>query len=491
MIAPRFSIVIPTRERPHTLEHTLATCTAQEGDLEIVVSDNFSEPRTREIVEGCGDARVRYARTPALLAMTDSLEFAVAQARGEFVIIQGDDDGLLAHAVPVIDKVLRETGTPLLRWDCAVYNWPDLSNPHFRPNALLLPLTQTRRGHALHAMNTRDTIRAAANGHASYSDLPVIYNAAIRRDLLDALRARTGRAFKTRTPDVYGAFAVAALVDSYQSLRAPLGICGRSGASTGVARHFSKKGSPIDNDFRRLNEAAGLYLHPWVPDLPPIASAVADAFLWARAELFPGDAAMTLDRAQLVRNCLREMDVDTADEWNEVRASFRAALADDDALLAWFEGEYGTTDHAALPRTHRAHDWRRCGEGYMHLDASAFGARNVTDVAALCERLLGYNLEGLPYAPADVTGDGSALSALQEKEACIQRLAQMCKDLEQQLIANARGRADAESHLALQGAAIEKQHGHILDLSARLRMKGLRNLVRKIVNRIVPPRAAR
>src|SRR5438552_8881403 len=143
MPRPRFSIVIPTRDRPKTVVSTLATCLAQNWqDVEIVVSDNGTSARTAELVRARNDPRVRYVRTPAPLAMTDSLEFAVAQATGEYVIIQGDDDGLLRHALPVIDEVLKATATPLLRWECAVYNWPDVSNPHFKRNALLLPLSK-------------------------------------------------------------------------------------------------------------------------------------------------------------------------------------------------------------------------------------------------------------------------------------------------------------------------------------------------------------
>src|SRR5262249_26316343 len=119
MKVPRFSIVIPTRERPSTLEYTLASCLAQDGDFEAVVSDNCTGPATRELVERIADVRVRYIRTPEVLAMTDSLEFAVSHARGEYVVMQGDDDGLLRHALPVIDAIIRMTGAPLLRWDCA------------------------------------------------------------------------------------------------------------------------------------------------------------------------------------------------------------------------------------------------------------------------------------------------------------------------------------------------------------------------------------
>ena len=363
--------------------------------------------------------------------MTDSLEFAVSHARGEYVVMQGDDDGLLRHALPEIDTIIRATGARLLRWDCAVYNWPDLRNTHFRPNALLVPLTQRRAGHALHALDSRDMMRAVANGHASYSDLPVIYNAAVRRGLFDQLRVRTGRVFKTRTPDVYVAFALVALVDKYHSLRAPLSVCGRSGDSTGVARHFSKKGSLIDENFRRLNAAAGLHLHPWVPDLPPIVSAVADAFLWAKSDLFPDDASVTLDRQLMVKNCLREMEIDTADEWREVQASCRSALADAPDLLRWFEGEYGGTDFATLPRPNRAHHWQRYGVDHLHFDAATFGVRDVDAAADLCERLLGYKQTAA--VRLEDAGRKDSLTELQEKEAVIQRLHVANTDLQDQL----------------------------------------------------------
>ena len=506
MTTPRFSIVIPTRERPHTLEHTLNTCLAQTGDFEIVVSDNWSGPQTRELVEAHRDSRIRYVRTPAMLAMTDSLEFAVQHARGEYVIIQGDDDGLLRHALPVIDQILKVTNAPVLRWESAVYNWPDLRNAHFWPDSLLLPLTQSGTGHALYALNSRDMIRAAANGDTSYSDLPVIYNAAIRRDLLDSLRARTGRVFKTRTPDVYAAFAVTALVDRYYSLRAPLGICGRSGASTGVARHFCKKGSPIDRDFRQLNEAAGLHLHPWVPDLPPLPSAVADAFLWAKAELFPDDTDVSLDRRRLVSQCLRETEVDSAEEWRDVQASCRQALADSPELLAWFESEYGELDYTTLPRPNRDHHWNRYGEGHLHLNAAGFGVRNIAAAADLCEQLLGYQQDGLAFSLQERDRVSTPLSELQEKETLIGHLHTACEELRRdaqekdalihRLHTACEDRVqDVRDHsvelnrclaeLAVKQSQLERQQQVISELTARLHESEQRGLKRWFSARVL------
>ena len=83
MATPRFSVVIPTRQRANTLRHTLQTCLAQDyDDYEIVVCDNFSSPETRQVVDDCASERIVYLRTSRPLAMSVNWELAVEQARG-------------------------------------------------------------------------------------------------------------------------------------------------------------------------------------------------------------------------------------------------------------------------------------------------------------------------------------------------------------------------------------------------------------------------
>ena len=63
MTTPRFSVVIPTRQRANTLRHTLQTCLASDfDDYEIVVCDNCSSPETRQVVEEAASRRVVYVR---------------------------------------------------------------------------------------------------------------------------------------------------------------------------------------------------------------------------------------------------------------------------------------------------------------------------------------------------------------------------------------------------------------------------------------------
>src|SRR5580698_6500214 len=87
----KFSVVIPTRERPATLRHCLRTCLNQNfDDYEVIVSDNGSIAATREVVDEAASPKVRYVKTPEPLSLASSWEFAVSHAWGEYVLLIGD-----------------------------------------------------------------------------------------------------------------------------------------------------------------------------------------------------------------------------------------------------------------------------------------------------------------------------------------------------------------------------------------------------------------
>src|SRR2546425_369092 len=68
-----------------------------------------------------------------------------------------------------------------------------------------------------------------------YTTLPMIYNAVVHRDLIAALRSKTGCVFANNCPDVYSGFAFGYLAGTYLSVDAPMTVAGLSGNSTGVA----------------------------------------------------------------------------------------------------------------------------------------------------------------------------------------------------------------------------------------------------------------
>jgi len=148
MPKPRFSVVIPTRERAKYLDYAIRSCLAQSfGDLEIIVADNCSSASTRETVERHPDQRIRYLRSDQSLAMSANWERGLQAATGEYVTVLGDDDALLLHALADADSLLRSTHSEALRWTCAHYRWPDVA-PELAPNLFLIPTSSEACGRA-------------------------------------------------------------------------------------------------------------------------------------------------------------------------------------------------------------------------------------------------------------------------------------------------------------------------------------------------------
>lgn len=92
----KFSVLLPTRNRLEYLRHAVETVRRQDyADWEIVVSDNCSEDDIETYVRALADERVRYVRTSGFVPVTDNWNNALAQATGDYVVMLGDDDGLL------------------------------------------------------------------------------------------------------------------------------------------------------------------------------------------------------------------------------------------------------------------------------------------------------------------------------------------------------------------------------------------------------------
>jgi len=61
----------PTRERSDVLEKSLITVTSQDyGNLEVIVSDNYSCDDTEDVVRSTNDARVKYINTGKRVSMS-------------------------------------------------------------------------------------------------------------------------------------------------------------------------------------------------------------------------------------------------------------------------------------------------------------------------------------------------------------------------------------------------------------------------------------
>lgn len=383
MSSPRFSVVVPTRERAATLRSCLRTCLAQDfDDYEIIVCDNFSSPETAEVVNELAHPRLRYVRAPEPLAMSANWELALSHATGEYILLLGDDDGLLSHALREIDAIARRTGARAIRWSPAVYTWPNVALDG-QANYLCLSLVRHLR-----ERNGREAIRAVLES-LDYSALPMLYtNAVVHREIIDKIRERAGRVFGCRSPDVYTAFAVAFLAETFVSVTVPFSISGLSGKSNGVACAIKGELNAISNDYHQLNAANSFAPHPWVPQVAlfPI-TAVSESFYRARAAFFPEDPELDLPRKKLLERCVFYLRGKDETARAQCLAAIRASAVDDPEVLAWFDATYATVPAAGPEARVRPENLGSDGDN-LHLDASAFGVVDVEGAANLVSRLL-------------------------------------------------------------------------------------------------------
>ncbi|HYT91760.1 MAG TPA: glycosyltransferase family A protein [Gemmataceae bacterium] len=400
MPSPRFSVVIPTRERAHTLRSTLQTCLEQDfEDYEIVVCDNHSSPATRAVVEEFESPRILYVRAPEPLAMSVNWELAVAHASGEYVTVLGDDDALLSHALPALDGLIRRSGARAIRWSAAFYLWPTIALEG-EGNYLALPL-----GRQLRTADASATIAAVIDFLEPYTSLPMIYNAIIHRDLIADLRNRTGRVFANNCPDVYTGFAFAYLAGTYLSTEVPMSVAGLSGNSTGVATLLLRRPSAIAQEFRRLNARAGLPLHPWVPDLPIFPGVpVADSFQYAKEALFRSDDRLRLDRKRLASYLVGHLWAANPSEWRTRLGMIRASFADNPELQQWFDEHLVRAPFRETPLMRLQAPAMGYLNGQLHLRTDTFGVTDVAGAARLCENLLGFRGTEIQYETAPAPG---------------------------------------------------------------------------------------
>jgi glycosyltransferase involved in cell wall biosynthesis len=272
MSIPRFSIIIPTRDRARTLRHCLRTVTTQTyADLEIIVSDNCSQDNTREIVESCGDPRIVYLNTGKRVGMSSNWEFALAAARGQWIGFLGDDDGMLPGCFEALEKLAIDTGAQAIRARAASYVWADVVDGRSHA-AMNVPI---RRGwHWRDSQIWRDRVLA---GYQNYSELPMLYNGGFaKKELIDRIKKDLGCSFfHSRIPDVFSGLLLTYYVERFAYSLEPLAVNGTSSYSTGYAQFRSAaavcnrsllRGNPqIVDPAKVFASEANLPFHPSIP----------------------------------------------------------------------------------------------------------------------------------------------------------------------------------------------------------------------------------
>ena len=202
----RLSILLPTLNRLEFLREAIETVRRQDdGGWEIVVADNASQEDVAGYVDGLRDDRIRVHRSDGFLPVTENWNAALRHSSGDYVLMLGDDDGLLPGYVSNWRRLVERFGEPDVVYTSALLlTLPGVVAEH--PDGLLSPygyaafMRGASEPFVLDREVAHDMARAAADFRLTYG-----YNAqflAVSRRLVDEL-APHGPFYQSRFPDYY------------------------------------------------------------------------------------------------------------------------------------------------------------------------------------------------------------------------------------------------------------------------------------------------
>jgi glycosyltransferase involved in cell wall biosynthesis len=269
-------------------------------DYEVLVSNNQSTDDTEQVVEQFADRRVRYIKAPRSMSMVDHWEFALEQARGEWVLFVCDDDALMPGALSSLAGTAeRYPGIELIQYGILVYVYAD--GTAIDGNYVDVPL-RIRQSCRLH--NARRRLRW--NFRRLSGDMPKFLNSAVNARLIDRVRKQYGRVFWDWAPDYSSASLLLANTPTY-ALVNPLMLWGENLESYGAGS--ARDPAHMLRFLEQFESFKGELSHSPYPKLLTVQNCVYDTFSRIRKTLGRDFADLEIDpvrfRRILIKDCRR------------------------------------------------------------------------------------------------------------------------------------------------------------------------------------------
>ena len=375
----KLTIIIPTRERADTLLYSIKSCLLQNYDnLEIIVSDNFSNDDTRDVVYSFSDKRIRYINTGRRVSMTENYEFGISHVRDGYVSILGDDDGFLPDSIPEVNHLINETKARAINLNPANYLWPSFFDAK---NANTLQINFRSGFKVVDGINE---LKRTITGKASYTQLPCIYTSFVDANLIHTIKNKTKLFFNSRTPDVYSGVALAGYVGEYVCMNKSLKLFGTSAKSIGASLSYDSKNQQAAQTFIKENT---IPIHPGVSSTlgRSISIVIAECLLQAfDQELNPTQRGL-FDLSVFTHQAVQEAFSTAKGHQQEVLSGVWEIVYKNHLDPAPIEALINKYTHT--PPGPVAYDVTRFFHPFALVDAAAFGVTDIAGAAELYDRI--------------------------------------------------------------------------------------------------------
>lgn len=231
---PKFSVIIPLKDRGEYIGPTLRTCMIQDyPNFEVIVSDDCSEDNSVEVIRALAeqDHRIKLFAHEKHLGMRDNFEFALNQVTSGYVMALGGDDGLAPGCIWRMYEIIKETGRQLLAWAPATYTYPN------EPGGRSIFWMNRKKRKGVKILNSSDFLnKITKTFNYQIDECPMFYMKGVASiELVNRVKSRTkdGSFYYCPTPDGFSGVVLAGEVEDYAYVDEPLTLVGETPKSQG------------------------------------------------------------------------------------------------------------------------------------------------------------------------------------------------------------------------------------------------------------------
>jgi glycosyltransferase involved in cell wall biosynthesis len=243
---PLLSIIIPTKNRYHTLFSIVDTIISFNDLLiEIVIQDNSDDNSSalEFIQKREQNNSLKYFYSAEKLSVIENSDLAVLNSTGEYVCFIGDDDGVMPYIGDVV-KWMKRNGHKALKAHKPNYFWPSMITDYFANDNSGI-LYESNYNYNIKEVSTCTALNyTLSKGGTSIKKLPCLYHGIVDRETLDRIFIKCNTYFPGPSPDMANAIALSLFLNKYVYVDFPVIISGKSKNSTGgqgvLHQHISK-----------------------------------------------------------------------------------------------------------------------------------------------------------------------------------------------------------------------------------------------------------
>lgn len=244
----KFSILLPTRNRLELLRYAVESVRLQDyQDWEIIISDNASTDDVAGFAASCNDERIRCFRTECLLPVTENWNAALERSSGDYLIMLGDDDGLMRGCLSAARRMIVDwEGPDAIYTQALQFAYPGVipgEKKAFIQTAYNAFLEGAREPFLLSRETALEMVQSALDFRLWYGFN--MQHFIISRKLVQALEGK-GPFFQSPYPDYYAANSILLAARSLVANPKPLIMIGISPKSFGYFYFNLRENEGVD-----------------------------------------------------------------------------------------------------------------------------------------------------------------------------------------------------------------------------------------------------